>query len=518
MKVQELSPEAQAWMGKAMVFLILSDGEVSPKEIEAFSNQVKEWMPADQLNELVSLLKNRTQPTLLKIELPKEEAFAIIQFLAKISVSDKALDRSEDLLLHKLCHMLGLPETVADLLLERLEQNLTSALNVQLTSKKITASVTGLAWTPETCILVTDFALEPEEKIKIEVIFSTEDSGQGELGFTTFQATVDRVKNSQASKDKFIIHVRFDTKLRVHHGVLHHLFPQNFQEGNPEFIETPFVKELKAVHGHCKVCGEGKVMYWGRNPSKQSYNLFGLPALLGGKASIDHLPYSAYLATVCPACLFGSVSEDFVYVAGNEVMPFQLPKNFQSSWLKSVKERKVAGNLSSGERWSVVERSFDQGVTALKIALSTGAFLIDEDWPLASAFRLKSAFAYIYLAEALLVQGKPSIAADYLREAYQLLVDASGKLESLQSLQAVVIRVMIGLLLDDSERAGRSAIELKSLELEPEHKELLAQVQAACYDAVANKSSYSIKGLPHFNPTEGLAGLSEVGETLQTQP
>ncbi len=497
-----------------MVGIILSDGEVSPDEIEAFRLRIINLVEVEKAKELVACLKNLKSPNLEKIALPKAEAFEVLKTLTQIAGSDGALARNEERTLHRMSRLLGLPESVTDLVLERVEKGLTASLNVRVVAKKVNQRAIGLAWTQTYCALLTEFSLESEERLQLEVVEPSKEEGKGLVSYSPISAVVDRIKASQEAPGKYIIHVRFQTALRVSHGVLHHIFPHRYENGKPEVVKTPFLKEITAAKGHCKVCGDREVLFWPHDHEVLSYNLFGLPSLLPDKLTSNGLPFQAYMASLCPKCMFASEDGDFVYVVGNEVNPFPLPPRFRNNWMASIPQRRIAKNLSSQERWEVTNRDLEQGITCWKAVLETNHTLASQEWPWANHYKVKKGKGLIQFAETSLLTKQLGLATDYLRDAYQALSESAKELKGMEAALVHAMRVMVSLCLEDPERAGRSAVEFNHSGVGDDQKEIFQKIQTALSYAVENKKSYALKGLSNFAGTEEFPGLSQLGKEM----
>ena len=88
-KISGLSPEEQNWLVKAVVSIIVSDGQVEENQIKFLKRVFKSYLenePHETLAEIASLLKSKTIPKLVKLHVDDLERLIFILNILSASV------------------------------------------------------------------------------------------------------------------------------------------------------------------------------------------------------------------------------------------------------------------------------------------------------------------------------------------------------------------------------------------------------------------------------------------------
>ena len=93
--IKALPSAARLWLAHAVAGIILADGEVEPSELEYLREVINFLENAEDINHLVTLVKNKEKVILQSVRMERKAAARVLLYLANIVVSDSNLSPAE---------------------------------------------------------------------------------------------------------------------------------------------------------------------------------------------------------------------------------------------------------------------------------------------------------------------------------------------------------------------------------------------------------------------------------------
>lgn len=509
-----LDVSARAWLAKAMVGVMLSDGHLHDKELEAFKSTVGDLVDTQTLQQLAEHLENRSMPTLPPIEIDPNERFEMLKELTQMAANDDKLTHEEEEYLQLCGKMLKIPEETIDLLVEQTRKGLTATLEVRLRHGRMKNEVVGMAWTRTSCTVFADYPLEVGSEVTLEVKFPL-DLPPDEY-FEPISARITQVKKSQESKGRYLYELEFQERLHLQHGVIHHLNPERYEKRRAEKLEAPH-PGFRGFKGMCRICGSREVLVF--RPKVELVrvrNLFGVQTFRQDASVQGAIPASGYLPKVCPRCLYASDTEGFVYVPGSKVKPERLfSDKFRNNWLTTIGERRRRVNIESAQHWDVFKRNQDQALQAWKFANDGALFqagvLTGED---AVLQKIRAVLSRMHMAELELMRKQKNQAVEHQRQALELLSELREQSSGSRKAKLLALSAMTALYIEDLSEYKTLLGALQRMDVEEEQRQSWERIVDAMLEVDANKHAYQWKQLSHYARAEPYLGLSDLGSDI----
>ena len=106
-EVSGLSPETKKWLSYAIAGIICADKQVDDSELKYLKQAIGFLDDPEEIQKLVSMVKQKALPDLAILKLDRQPAFSILCYLTSITVSDGKLASSEGQFLKKIGLRLG---------------------------------------------------------------------------------------------------------------------------------------------------------------------------------------------------------------------------------------------------------------------------------------------------------------------------------------------------------------------------------------------------------------------------
>lgn len=93
--IESLPSEVKIWLAHAVAGVITADGIVTESELEFLRETINFLESVDDINSVVSIVKNKEKPALKTLKTDPKTAAKILIHLATIAITDGKLDPSE---------------------------------------------------------------------------------------------------------------------------------------------------------------------------------------------------------------------------------------------------------------------------------------------------------------------------------------------------------------------------------------------------------------------------------------
>ena len=512
-----LTPEAREWLANAIAGMVLADGSVDASEIVELRKNVS-FLDSIAAERLIAQVKRRELAELEDIRLEKQAAFTILKELTKLAVVDKEFSDTEEEFLRNATQKLGFPTEVAERMVAAAHKVVAELLQARLTFRKHRIPAICMDVTRTGCTVSSKANLPEELQVMLEVGHLEEEEEDCSSYFSPLPAKVRVVKPSEQSPGSYLAQVDFGVRINLNHGILHRLYPGNYQKGTAKPIKTVHDK-MTGVYGVCRTCGNEEVELWSPAEGQElTYNIFGLPSLARESDPVAGFNYLNYQPAVCPQCLFASPDHRLFYIHGQPVLPLQDDTpDFQHKWITSVKTRRQLqdGNVSN---WADIhERQLDDGLNAWKLAVETHTTL-SELGKSANGRQLQlAAFSLIQEAELQLLRGFPSMAQGLMQRAIRNLVEVEERLTQGARTHALALLVMLSVYDEDQNRLKDTLTRMR------EHRKAMTdETETALVNdyfkffegLIKDPSVYGKSLRKNFDPTDEAPGISAFGKQM----
>ena len=511
--VENLSDEAKKWLAHAIAGMTVADGEVDSSKLAHLRKAIRFLDDKGEVEQLMSEVREHHVGDLPPQQMEKRQAFAILKELAKLTVADHVLSASKEEYLRHACELLGLPDEIAEKLIETARKVVHDLIPAKLTFQKHRYSVTCMAVQEKRCLVVAKQAIPPHSVLHLEI--GEQDSKEDRY----FSPISCRVLATKAASDKAgnqLLVLGYKERLTLSHGVPHLIHPEQSVAAQPRPIPTKN-EFMSGTFLTCYVCGNSEVPWWTlSSEDHKRHNVFGIPRYQENINIYSGFNFSFYRAAVCPECLFASPLQSSFYRPGTPVKPVGfLRPGFRTKWLSTIVNRKR--DVKSDVRWVHSDhRNLDEGLFAWKLAVQTSDRLADfvkkDRWRL----DLIRGWCLLEETELLTQQGFVSMAEGQVGLAGVVWNKSFADFPPEVCLVVIPILALIALHDNQDDRHVELLAEYSKLpshlgsdEFQRKHERINAVISG-----LAEQSLNYRKGVGENLPTDTVKGLSEIGSLL----
>ncbi len=513
---KKLDLEAKHWLARAIAGMVLADGEINPGETTRLKEALNLLEDEEESRYLVERVKNLIMPELEKIRLDKQLAFSILKNLAGVATADGVLDESESEFLELASEKLGFPEEIAERLIEMARKTGSELIEARMEWKQHSTKVRFLNLTKSGCLITGNVSLPLDTSVILRILDRHPQEGQGSsVNFAPLSAKVVSAKERTKSPGTHALKLDFSEKLTLNHGVLHHLYPDHYENGARKSLKctSPF---LRSHHLECRICGNREVVAWERTKEAppQSSNLFGVPVYMAGDAQDHDINFALLKVSICPSCLFATPFHHYFYSPGSAVHPLELmgTRQFQTKWVSSIPNRKR--QVSFDFEWLGKEgRTPEQGRLGWELALLTHEQLMEHGHESTTEQIWEVLVCQLEIAELLSQQDQHRTGNGILQRVIVRLSEALHNFTGETQIRAAYLLAILQLHEEEEQKFESSLKALSALKLS-DQDEMIGKIPDALRELDANRKLYFKTRRKNYIPHESWTSVLDLYQSL----